>query len=329
MGVTPGTVSNVLNGRYKGNYPKTAARAEKIKAYALSRGYRPNAAARAMARQSTRNIGVLVAAHHNDPFTAPEVYFNILGVNDKLETSGYITSIVRIDKMQHQLMIHSRAADELVLDGLIALGAIPERLEHDIENLFGRVIWLDTDVHRPQRCIYRDETGVGQAIGQQIAAAGYRRVLWVSLEETKNSSHYSHLARRRALEQTIAPHGIAFDAVNVFWEWSDDFQAMIQPHLQPDTAVVANNIQRLRIVMRVGMQCGLCPGKDYGLACCDSTQEMLLTWPDLAHAHYDRYCAGQMAATMLLQLLDDADASCPSILLPPDWRQGITLRRCS
>ena len=48
-GVSPATVSNVLNGRNKENWGSSARRADEIRAVAQRMGYRPNAAARATA----------------------------------------------------------------------------------------------------------------------------------------------------------------------------------------------------------------------------------------------------------------------------------------
>ena len=72
FGVAPSTVSNALNGRYKGAYRKTAARSEEIRAYAEEHGYRPNGAARAIRAQRTFLIGAVLPSQPERPFDHPD-----------------------------------------------------------------------------------------------------------------------------------------------------------------------------------------------------------------------------------------------------------------
>src|SRR5271154_5907221 len=55
-GVSPGTVSRVLNGKNKENRPAIAKRSERIRRIALQLGYRPNAAARSISRGRFRAV---------------------------------------------------------------------------------------------------------------------------------------------------------------------------------------------------------------------------------------------------------------------------------
>ena len=329
LDVSPQTVARVLSGTNKENRPSSIKRAQAIRELARELNYRPNAAARAMTSRSTRNIGVLVASKHNDPFTASEVYFSILGINDVLEIGGYITSVVRIDELQHQLDIRSRAAEEVVFDGVIAVGSIPASLCEPIESIFKNLIWLDTNIDMPQRCLMRDEKRVGRMIGKAVTTKGYKRGLWVGWPSQMRQGHHSHRDRVAGLQNALLKSQVPMHEVGVDWEWVDDFQELFDPYFDADTAIVVNDVNRAALVIRAGVNRGLKPGKDFGLVSCDATPTFLLAWPDLAHVEYDRYDAGRNAATMMLGLLDDSVSECDSRKIALSWREGRTLSNCS
>ncbi len=324
-GVSPQTVARVLSGTNKENRPSSIERAQKIRELARQLNYRPNAAARAMNNRQTQNIGVLVAASHHDPFTANSVYFFILGVNDVLEAAGYITSVVRVDEVEHQLDIRSRAAQEVVFDGVIAVGSIPVRLRDDIESMFGNVIWLDTNVDLARRCLIRHELNVGRMIGQAIIERGYKRALWVGRMNPSPTAHHSHQDRYAGLQQALASSDVTLDHLPSIGQWQDQMRDEFEKYLGPETAVVANETNCAQLAIRGGMSLGLQPGKDYGLVACDLTPNVLSVWPDITHVTYDRYDAGRQAAKMMLEQISESEQACYSQQLESQWCEGSTL----
>lgn len=325
LGISPQTVARVLSGTNKENRPSSIKRAMAIRQLAHEMNYRPNAAARAMTSRSTRNIGVLVASKHNDPFTASEVYFSILGINDVLEMGGYVTSIVRVDEMQHQLDIRSRAAQEVVFDGVIGVGSIPASLCEPIESIFKNVIWLDTNIDMPHRCLMRDEKQVGRIIAREVIANGYQNILWVGRPLALRSGHHSHRDRVAGFQEVLEGKDISFNEIGIDWDWVESMQDLIGPFLNTQTAVIVNDANRAGLVIRAGVNVGLRPGQDYGLASCDVTPTFLHAWPDLSYVQYDRYEAGRTAGVMILGLLDESDSVCKSMQIPMAWLQGQTL----
>lgn len=325
LGVSRPTVSTILSGG-KSNTRVSPELQERIRKLAVELGYRPNGAARAMSSQRTRHIGVLMANTPSDPYTSNELYYSILGLNNGLEAAGYLTSLIRINDVGRQIKSQSRAVREVTVDGVVAMGAIPALLQPDIERLFGAVIWGDTSVREPQRCLTRNEIGVGERVAREVLARGYERVLFVTREDPEHDPHYSHQERATGLHRVLDAAGVPVTEAQVYWEWSRRVEKALCPHLRPGTAVVASNPERAALVVRAGALLGQYPGRDFGLVCCDSSPNLLLTWPDLAYMEYDRYAAGSVLAEMILQLLaSPARNACPSRQLPLAWRTGATL----
>ena len=79
-GVSPSTVSNVLNGRFQRVSPETR---EQVIAAIRELGYRPNELARSLVRRRSGVIGVLVANINRDPYPAA-----VRGIDDTCTRHG-------------------------------------------------------------------------------------------------------------------------------------------------------------------------------------------------------------------------------------------------
>ena len=80
-GVSPSTVSNVLNRRWRQTSKETR---ERILEVARRLNYQPNAMAAALRRRSTRTIGVIVTSILNPFYTAV-----VRGIQDEARRNGY------------------------------------------------------------------------------------------------------------------------------------------------------------------------------------------------------------------------------------------------
>lgn len=88
-GVSPATVSNVLNGRWKQTSPATR---ERILAVAKRLNYRPNAMAAALRTRRTRIVGVVFTNILNPFYTAV-----LRGIQDEARKAGYTTILANSD----------------------------------------------------------------------------------------------------------------------------------------------------------------------------------------------------------------------------------------
>lgn len=327
FGVAPSTVSNALNGRSKGSYPRAAARAERIRRYAESHGYRPSAAARAVRSQRTFQVGVLLPNRPNHAYTHPCAFDGILGLNCGMQEAGFIVSIIRFDDLTRDVATHTRLFSERSLDGLVVFGHFPEWAPDELRRLVARIVWMDTGVWEDCACLRRDEAHAGRTAAAQVAAQGYRRLVWLGYQDAPQFHHYSHEDRRRAALAAAAQAGLAVEEVAMRpWPGMDDWQGL-EDRLTPDTAVLAETVYHAQMLAHRVAARGLTAPRDFGLACCDDSQEVQRLWPDLSRVSFDRFEMGRQAGEMLRLLIDTGAEAVPSRLLCGDWVAGSTASR--
>jgi LacI family transcriptional regulator len=177
-GVTPTTVSNILNGKNKEVRPSARRRALRIREIAARMNYRPHAAARAMRSQRTKQIGVLIRNAPDERYIFLDAYETILGVNESLESAGYTATLIRIGDIRD--LDRLRAFSERLCDGMIVIGPFPEDVVKRVEGEVSHRIWMESYVWRSTGCVRRDEVGAGMTAARHAVEKGYRRILWFS-----------------------------------------------------------------------------------------------------------------------------------------------------
>lgn len=354
-GVSTCTASLVLNGKaqVKGITEQTSRAV--IHAAAELR-YRPRASARSMRSHVTKNAGVIIRSDPDFPYENQDSYFTIIGVNEGLQSAGYVLSIIRISDVKAGLHSASRVMREQVLDGVLLLSHLPAEIERRVEELFPKTVFVDTNVWRDERCIRRDERHAGDTLAQRAIDAGYRRLIWVGFPPGKgdnDTDHFSHHDRVAAARGAAAESGVGWAERFTLRRATDDFDRAIQPLLGPDTAVLASTFHDARLVARAAAKAGRRQGLHFGLACCDLMPALMSDMPELAGVNYDRFHVGRQAASLFLNVLaqrdpdadlakgtapggaaangaptddqHDADPGTSSVMVRGDWHAGASL----
>jgi len=326
FGVAPSTVSNVLNGRNKGSYAKTAKRAEQIRRYAESRGYRPSAAARAVRSNRTYQVGILLPNRADHPHTHPNAFEGVLGLNSGMQECGYVVSIIRFDDLTTNIRSHTRLFSEQSLDGLVVFGQFPDWALQELRALVPAVVWMDTGIWEPTNCIRRDEAAAARQAVEQAAALGYRRLIWLGYPDRADHGHYSQVARRGAALAAAQAAGMEVEEAPVEpWAGLDHWQGL-ETRLRPDTVVLAQTTYHAQLLSHRVAAMGMTPPRDFGLVCCESSQEIDRLWPGLSRVSFDRFDMGRQAGDMLRALLDEAGDAIASRRVSGQWVAGDSAR---
>lgn len=329
LGVSQGSVSLAFRpGSSRQNARTRAAILEAADKY----GYRPNAAARAMRSSQTRQVGVLIRNAHDRPFHNPGVYEMILGVNQYLESQGYILSLIRFDDVQAPEDQVSRFFREHVLDGIIVMDVMPDSVYERVEALVPQCIWLETNVWRQENCIRRDEKQVGHLVGEKLLELGYRRLVWYGSDGTQKDKHYSTDQRLDGLRQVAEKIGIELEVV-VPCEWVELLPvapepAVLESIFQPDCGIVTDNTDAVFLITQAAML-GLRPGHDFGVASCDLPYAVQCAAPMVSHVSFDRFGMGRWAAQMMVNRLTESPKHCPSVCFTGQWCPGSTTMKTS
>jgi LacI family transcriptional regulator len=324
-GVSVNTVSRVLNGKIKANYPAVARKADAVRRIAAKHGYRPNAAARAMVSRRTRQIGVLVPNNPGNRFTHPLAYETILGINEGLQKAGYVMSLARIDDVRGDLAKQSRVFEETVLDGMIALDSLPPEVEERLETLIPAVVWCDSNVWREHGCIRRDEKQAGRLAGNAAAKAGYTRILMMTYAP-EHRVHFSATERFEGVSDAVAEASHRLEVIVEPGLNKPREREALAAALRPDTVVICNSIYQAHALRSVAEEAGKTSGRDFGMVCCDDQHQLDRMWPGLARVSYDRYALGLEAASLMTHLLERGQPV-PSKKLNCEWIPGSTLLR--
>ncbi len=331
-GVSPNTVSRVLNGQLKGNYPKVAAKASRILEIAQRMQYRPNAAARAMQSRATRQVGVLIRnrAEAELRFIGLSTFEYIVGINEAVAHAGYVASLIHIDEVNEGLRgtEQSRVFRERMLDGMIVVNVIPQSLPELLPEVMPKVVWCDTDVMKRTGCLQRDESAAGRLAAEALLEGGCERLIWMGPTlEPYATGHYSHPARYEAALAVASAAGLALDDGGSFpWVYpvgtprDHALADMIRQH--PRTGIVATSTPLARWIGQSMPPLGLVPGQQFGLACCDEDDDLRIAWPGLSRAAFDRWAMGHQAGHMLLNMIEGGEAD--SVRIDVQWIPGHT-----
>lgn len=191
-GVSPGTVSRVLNGKNKENRPAIAKRSEKIRRIALQLGYRPNVAARSMLRGAFRAVAFVTCGD--------------LG-NDWYPISALNSIHAALEASEWRLMFNELPASkigdpklvpnlfrETSVDGLIInlLPVFSEDLVEYFESQPLPCVWLN--LKRPRGSVYPDETSGAELAVKYLIKRGHKRIGFFS-RLFASPTHYSVMDR--------------------------------------------------------------------------------------------------------------------------------------
>lgn len=325
-GVSIDTVSRVLNGKGKMKWASAMRRAREIREIAERLNYRPNAAARAIRSARTRTVGALVRNNPRDRHIHPVAFETILGINEGLQSVGYVLSVIRVDDVQFDTPGASRVFREHMLDGMIVIGGMTEEAVARLQDAMPNCIWADTNIWNDTLCIRRDELHVGETVGRRCVEAGYEKI--VLLGGGRSSvPHYSIEDRYAGLQKVAAETGVPLERVSVPWAQTFDESFVPTNLLDPSVAFVTQGTPFALWLMQLAGKLGKVPGRDFGLACCDETSEVVRYWPGLSRMSFDHYDLGVRAARMMLKHLKDPETAVASEVFRGEWIGGCTTAR--
>lgn len=234
VGVSPMTVSNVINGRRARASEETIKRIEQVIA---ELDYTPNQSARSLVSRSSRLVGVLTPFTENqnkllldNPFYAEM----ISGIESALRANGYYMMMAGIDEANVDLTSLSRWN----VDALIVLGIYREALYENIKALRVPTLLIDsyiTDTHFHH--LRLDDAAAAHKATAYLIDKGHRRIALVTGAVRSDGVIAERLAGyRAALEEA----GIGFDPELVLSEAvSFDWGRRAAGHFVADPSITA------------------------------------------------------------------------------------------
>ena len=322
-GVSPSTVSNVLNGRDGRMLPQTRKRVLQ----AMDRlGYRPNRAARQLRTGRTRAIGLVVPSVAN-PFWG--------SFARHLEAAA-------LERDHHVLLCNSerdprREQDyvaELWADGLrgIVLCTSPTSLAHLADPIADGLALVAIDrTAQPDDPSSVTNISIDNVVGTRLAAdhllgLGHRRIGFVSgAVRTVNRAE-----RHRGFLSAL--HAAGDEAEPIIWDSGDDYADLDAAELgrtatdellardpsERPTAVLAMNDMTALGVCAAAREAGVVPGRDLSVIGFDDIVLAGLTWPTLTTVRQPLERMATVAVEHVLRALDGEEPNGGSLLMRPE-----------
>lgn len=206
-GVTEMTVSNILNGKNKENRPSSIKRASEVRAIAARLGYRPNAAARAVASGKFGAYGLLISS---DPLRGNIFNGTWHGLFNALNERGLRLVVGDADATRFAETDYvPRLLSEWSVDGLIVnyTSDVPETVRERL--VTERVPTVFTNICLNADCVYPDDEGAARQATEYLLSLGHTRIAYANFLDENLSIHYSRRARRAGYEAAIRDAGVA------------------------------------------------------------------------------------------------------------------------
>lgn len=328
-GCSPGVVSAVLN-KAKGNIGVAPATRQRVLEVAQQLRYRPNHAARALARRRAMTLGLCFAPGITVEAGALFQMRMIRGIESVCSEHGYDILLVQDQKDANVESSLLRLAPDRV-DGLLLILHHPfNPAYHDVLHDIKHVVSLGCLLDDPKYpAVLYDNAAAMQLAVDHLLAQGRRQLGFIG--ECRTQPHTDNIARLNAFKALVAKHQLPQSDTWLFHRDSDP-QVASQPfagdsfregyhgakHIfeqrgdKPDALVGYNDLAvagALRYLIEAGIKCPdncMLIGVDDSQFCTTST-------PTLSSIGQPLEAMGRQAALMLMQLIEqdahDIDAS--------------------
>lgn len=297
-GVSVGTVSKALNGRYG----VSEELRQKILEVAKQLDFQPNPAARSLATAKTQSIGFLIARGRYPLATNPYYSHVWEGALGECLRHGYnlIASLVEVGTGATDL---PRLAREHWVDGVIVVGPMPEAVVGHLLRRNARLVVVDPGVPMPDvTVVTMDNEGGAYEATRHLLEFGHRRIGYVA-------GSLSRLSYRQRLEGYRRAHvdaGLALDETLVV---GDDRPPLDQTlellhSACPPTAILAGNDSRAAQAMRAAAQIGRRVPDDLSVVGFDDLPLAETMNPPLTTVHVPKDELGELAVRLLVEEAD-------------------------
>ncbi|MEX0654618.1 MAG: LacI family DNA-binding transcriptional regulator [Phycisphaeraceae bacterium] len=321
VGVSTHTVSRVLNGGFKGTYPKVVRRAERIRQVAEELGYRPNAAAQAVCSGRFGVLGLLMSWTRHYSHLPHQL---LSGLHDAAESWGEHLALGRVpDEKLSQEGWLPEILRRWSVDGLLINYHyhLPAGMAEQIRRRRIPAVWINAD--QPFDCVRPDDADAGRRLTEHLLERGHQRIAYMDRSHGQAElaqEHYSAVDRAAGYELAmrnarLTPRIVRPDRKLGHPESFEHARALWRSEDRP-SAVITYALPHAEIVTVAAVMEGLVCGRDLEVGTFDTTPAqphfgyapitMVEPYRDLGHA----------AVTMLHQKIQRPEQQRPVSKLP-------------
>lgn len=266
-----------------------------------------------------RNVAVTISGDRAHVLLFP----SLMGIEQELRLAGRRLILAPAARGWMKAAQPFDGLDGDDVEGIIALNDLDDAAVAAVCAAGRPTVWVDGPVYEPQSCIRRDEGAAGELIAATAIQAGYRRLILVALagDETQHYSHRDRIVGVRAMAERA---GVPVETMEIYHGADMAVTEAILETVDATTAIVCIDFPRLEWLINAGFGAGRCPGRDYGLLCCDDGPFLHDMLHPVARADFPRRDMGIQAARMLISLIENPSQPPTSQLVSPTLIRGST-----
>ncbi len=307
-GVTPATVSRVLNGKTK--FSASEAVRQKIFETARNLGYVPDLAARNLNRQSSKIIGV---------FASPETHVGE-GINESLlEGIAEVLHAGDFDVFFEISAMRGRSLPFWRFDGAVLLQSPKPEIVGELDRRRVPYVCVNEQAGAPVASVLADDgMGMRRAV-EHLAALGHARIAYANAR-AKYLTHHSVTERYATLLRVAAERGVqvAVGHDAPLTAAADFLRAAVMR--DGATAVITYDHHIAVMIVGAAYQLGLRVPADFSLICFNDVFPVALMGPPLTAVAVSGREMGRVGSDLLLNALLNQRPQAPplEIRIPED-----------
>jgi len=313
-GVSISTVSLVLQGGEKSALHADET-VKRVKEAARQLRYKPSRRALSTAKGKNHCITIFaeMAAERDTPYHC----MLFAGAATELCGADYTTEIVGSQSKKDLEHVFRDT------DGAILAVKVPEEVVDKVLKSGLPVVWANMDFYGDTDCVAPDDASGSKSVGKHIKACGYEQVFYV---RPPAKSHRSIRIRRDAL--AFALSGIQFHEIHPEKQALCEILNRVKKGALRKTAFVGYSNVEMNAVIISAMDFALRAPDDFGLASChlDNFSELCSLDMIATGSTHQITHLGAAAGKMILEKIENAEKSIPSVLVPQKFIEGNTTR---
>lgn len=291
VGVTPATVSRVLNG--KKHFSASNAVRDKIFEAAQKLGYVPDLSARNLNRQTTHIIGIFASPNTH---VAEGIYESLLqGISEVLHAGGYDVFFDLSANVKHAVPFWR-------FDGAILLQSPLEATVEELDRRRVPYVCVNERAGTPVAQVLADDVmGMRRAV-EHLRQLGHRRIAYANARATY-LTHYSVTERYETLLAEVRAQGmeLAPGHDTPFSSGADFLRESVKAG--GATAVITYDHHIAVVLVGAAYELGLRIPDDFSLICFNDVFPVALLPPPLTAVSVSGREIGRIGADMLLNNL--------------------------
>jgi len=317
------TVSNVLNAKGRVGTPMRKAVLKAVREL----GYQPNSVGRSLRMRRTETLGLLFYPSCAQIFRNPFYAEVMEGLEETLLNTGYHLLLAG-----YEASVRASEVPDFVqrgkVDGMILLGAFPEKIIHNFCELSTPLVLLDSNVEWPVDSVVSDGFSAEVKIVAQLAEYGHREIVMLAYDMEDYNIDLRIKGFRAGLQKcglrsgasVVIQRGVSHDEIY------NAFKTRLQSANPPTAAVTVNDTLAIEIMERL-VRDGIGIPEQVSIVGYDDDAFSASANPPLSTIRVEKKKLGQIGAKLILERIETPNRPVAKLTLPTELVIRESIRR--